>query len=238
MSAGILQNGTNVFAAQVHLHPYSLTKVEFHVVAHLIGNTRMRPVTPFPVVRSSRDYLHANSIVNNNRDYHYFWSGYRNSSILTMAPFSGRSYVNQVKITRSTDCIPDSVEIWGIFGDYEEDSTFVYRKTLLLQNRQLVWRRPTIELTINSRLAGYRGYEVRFNRAMTSADCVQVRSIDFSVSKQVTCVLGSNVINIGDSLRSACPAGSVGVVTRECLQTGSGSSWGESIHYCCMSLAV
>lgn len=233
LSTGLLQNGTNIFCARIHTHPYSLNKVDFNVVAHLIGSTKLLQTAPFPVIQATSDYAHANQIVNNYGDSHFFWSGRTNGSILSMEPFQGRSYINKVEITRSIDCIPDWIEIWGIFGDYEEEGSVVNRKTLLLQNRVLNWQRHTIEFTLNSRFAGYRGYQVMFGRKVGAANCVHIQQIDFYASKQVSCIRDSNVVSPGDSLRTRCPAGWVGVITQDCLQTGAGSSWGEAVSYCC-----
>ena len=75
VSTGLLQNGTNIFCARIHLHPYSLNKVDFNVVAHLIGSTKLLQTAPFPVIQATSDYAHANKIVNNYGDSQYFWSG-------------------------------------------------------------------------------------------------------------------------------------------------------------------
>lgn len=233
VSSNLLQNGTNVFAARIQLHKYSSTNVNFNVIAHLIGNTILRQVASFPIVRATGDYFHANAIVNNYRDFRYYWSGRNHGSIITMDPLLARSYVDTVEITRSVDCLPRSVEIWGLFGDYEDDGNFVFRETLLLKENVLTWgQQSSIPLRISSRLAGYRGYQVRFGTGVASADCIHVKRLDFYASKQVNCVSDNTIVSIGDTLRTHCPGGDIGVLTRECLQTGSGGSWSAPSLYC------
>lgn len=235
MSSNLLRNGTNVFAAKVQLHRYSLNKVDFHVISHLIGITKLRQVSPFYHIKATSDYAHANFVVNNYQNIHYTWNGKNNGSIFTIEPFRAHSYINTVEVTRSVNCIPDSIEIWGVFGDIEQEGSFVFRETLLLKERLLNWEhRNTIPFSINSQYAGYRGYLVRFGTGISAADCVHIERIEFYTSKQVNCLFEGSVVSIGEMVRFGCGQGELGVITQECLQTSSGSSWGEPSSYCCM----
>lgn len=235
VSSNILRNGTNVLAAEIHLHTYSPNKVDFNVIAHLIGITKLRQVSPFPIIKATSDYVHANHIVNSYNDLHYIWSGRNNGSLITLEPFLTHSYVNTVELTRSVNCIPSGIEIWGLFGDFEEEGNFVFRETLLKQDHLLNWEhRSTIELKINSQYAGYRGYQIRFNTGISAADCIHIEHINFFASKQVNCIYHQNVINIGDFVRYSCNQNYYGIISKACVQTGTGSSWGEPTEYCCI----
>lgn len=55
LSSSFMRNGTNLFAAEIHRHCYSLTKIEFFVNAQIFGTPLIRQINPFPVVATSRD---------------------------------------------------------------------------------------------------------------------------------------------------------------------------------------
>lgn len=50
-----MRNGTNLFAAEIHRHFFSLSKIEFFVTTQVFGTPLIRQINPFPVVKTSRD---------------------------------------------------------------------------------------------------------------------------------------------------------------------------------------
>ena len=73
-----------------------------------------------------------------------------------------------------------------------------------------------------------------FNTGISAADCIHIEHINFFASKQVNCIYNQNVINIGDFVRYSCDQNYYGIISKACVQTGTGSSWGEPTEYCCM----
>ena len=234
-SSNLLQNGTNVFAVKIHVHKLSSLNIHFHILANLLSVTKLYQIAPFPSVTATNDFYHANTIVNNYRDYNYFWSGKHMDSIYSYESFSGYSYINTIQITRLNECVPERVRVWGIFGDYEEGSQFLSHTSLLLESELPLSKGKVIDLPINSDSLGYRGYRLQFLKSVASADCLQLHAITFYTKKEVSCREGGVNVNIGDSLRKPCQDDKIGVVVQKCTQTSSGSEWSDPISYCCNS---
>ena len=144
-----------------------------------------------------------------------------------------QDYANVLSVTRSSNCFPSRVRVWGLMTDYEIGGILESTEIPLLDKVVSSWEHvKRMEFKMEGQSIGYRGYRITLSKGVSGANCVHLEGIDFLTTKRLHCMFEGNEVEIGDVVRTSCGAEEMGVRAQECIRTNTGAQLSAVVSYC------